>query len=86
MRLTPTQQIKLKLAIQEAALRYAAIATECITLKAKEQWKSEAEQARQLVHILNDALYIDVESVQLTPTAEPCGDIHCDGVTCHPIA
>jgi hypothetical protein len=34
-------------------------------------WLNEAEEARQLVHILNDALSIEVESVQLTPAEPP---------------
>lgn len=46
-------------------------------------WLAEAEAARQLVHLLSGAQSVTVESVDLTPTGEACGDIHCHGR--HPV-
>lgn len=76
MKLTNTQ-----IATLQAALRDYKEKTEGRAFGHRDStfWREECENANALRTLLDDALSVEVESVQLEPTTEVCGDIHCDG-------
>lgn len=78
MNLTIPQMTLLKTCVHDQMKRMEKTADLCIGEEPAAQWKAEAEAARQLLALLDDALFISVESVNLTPQGEPCGDINCD--------
>lgn len=76
MKLTQAQISTIRFALAEAAEKHQERAA-----RAPEGtfWKEEAESAAALAHLFKDALNVKVESVQLEPTKDACGDIHCRG-------
>jgi len=75
MKLTAAQ-----LATLEAALRDYKEKTEgrCLGHPDSDFWKEEHANACALKALLDDALSVEVESVQLESATEVCGDINCD--------
>ena len=76
MKLTQAQIITLRAAVEcyeEKAQNRAEIFT------GGTFWQEEAESAAALSDLFKDALKVEVESVQLEPAKDACGDIGCDG-------
>ncbi|MFZ2279514.1 MAG: hypothetical protein WAW39_17090 [Prosthecobacter sp.] len=74
MKLTASQISTIRFALAEAAEKHQERAG-----RAPEGtfWKEEAESATALSDLFKDALSVEVESVQLEPAKDACGDIHC---------